>query len=131
MLKMAGDRAANDILTSFESPLKQRYLLNKGYISPLLHGRMTRYREMYKESYQMISVALGKMSEPKLVQAVHNGVVKTLTYKVKSTDKLIKDIELKIDINFKYGLADYYLYVTSTDGFLNKQNVLPSDPRKT
>jgi hypothetical protein len=131
MLEMAGNRSVTDILASFESPLKQRYLLNKGYIAPMLHGRMTRYRDMYNESYQMISPILGKISDPRLVEITNNGVVKSLSYSLKSSETSIKDVILKIDINFKYGLSDYYLYVTSTDGFLNKQNVLPEDPRKT
>lgn len=35
-------------------------------------------------------------------------------------------VEMKIDINLEYNLADFYLYVTSKDGTLKRQNILPA-----
>jgi hypothetical protein len=48
-----------------------------------------------------------------------------MRYKLVTDADNMKFIELKIDINRQYGLADYYLYLTSKDGFLERENVLP------
>ncbi|AUP79237.1 hypothetical protein [Flavivirga eckloniae] len=124
-LKMAGDRIANDIIVSMKNGSGAYYLLKKGYVAPILHGRIMRYGNMYKEAYEMASMVIGDISDPKLFQVVNKGVVKSLSYKLKSTDENVKFIELKININNKLGLADYFLYVTTKDGILNKQNILP------
>ena len=80
---------------------------------------------MYNESYQMTSMAIGKVSSYSLFQVLDKGVIKTMRYKLETDAEDMKFIELKIDINIDYGLADYYLYLTSKDGFLKRENVLP------
>lgn len=43
-----------------------------------------------------------------------------------SDAKDMEFIELKIDMNNDYHLADFYLYVTTKDGKLKRQNIFPA-----
>lgn len=124
-LKNRGSVIVKDILTSIKHEKGARYLLNKDYMTPLVHGRIMHYTEMYNEAYAMIPVTIGKVSSFSLFQVVDKGIIKTMRYKLVTDVDNMKFIELKIDINRQYGLADYYLYLTSKDGFLERENVLP------
>jgi len=124
-LKSTGSAVVKDILTSINHEDGARYLLDKKYMTPLVHGRIMSYIDMYNESYQMTSMAIGKVSSYSLFQVLDKGVIKSMRYKLETDSEDMKFIELKIDINIDYGLADYYLYLTSKDGFLKRENVLP------
>jgi hypothetical protein len=125
-LKSTGSIIVKDILTSINQENGARYLLKKDYMTPMVHGRIMHNLEMYDESYKMISMAIGKVSKYRLFQVLDKGIIKTMRYKLETDTDDMKFIELKIDINADYGLADYYLYLTSNDGFLQRQNVLPT-----
>lgn len=124
-LKKTGSEIIKDILTSFTHEDGARYLLNKDYMTPLVHGRIMRYTEIYNEAYTMIPMIIGKVSTYSLFQVVDKGIIKTMRYKLVTDTEDMKFIELKIDVNLEYGLADYYLYLTSKDGYLQRENVLP------
>ncbi|GAF06042.1 hypothetical protein [Saccharicrinis fermentans] len=124
-LKSTGNKVAKDIITSMNHKDGVRFLKEKDYITPLVHGRIMRGMEMYNESFQMASVAIGNVEKISLFQVVDKGVIKTMRYKLKTDDKSLKFIELKIDVNVNYKLADFYLYLTSHDGFLKRENVFP------
>lgn len=125
-LKSTGSMIVKDILTSFNHEDGARYLLDKDYITPLVHGRIMLNTEKYEESYQMIPMVIGKVSKFRLFQVLDKRIIKTMRYKLETDSDDMKFIELKIDINPEYGLADYYLYLTSKDGFLKRQNILPA-----
>ncbi|MEN8187871.1 MAG: hypothetical protein ABFR05_12145 [Bacteroidota bacterium] len=124
-LKKTGSLIVKDILTSITHEDGARYLLNKAYMTPLVHGRIMRYMDMYNGAYAMIPMTIGKVSTYSLFQVVDKGIIKTMRYKLVTDTDDMKFIELKIDVNIEYGLADYYLYLTSKDGFLQRENVLP------
>lgn len=124
-LKKAGSVIVKDILISINHKNGPRYLLDKRYMTPMVHGRIMHYTEMYNEAYAMIPMAIGKVSTYSLFQVIDKGVITTMRYKLVTDSDDMKFIELKIDVNQQYGLADYYLYVTSKDGFLKRENVLP------
>jgi hypothetical protein len=94
-------------------------------MTPMVHGRIMHNLEMYNESYKMVSMTIGKVSKYRLFQVVDKGIIKTMRYKLETDAEDMKFIELKVDINGNFGLADYYLYLTSKDGFLQRQNILP------
>ncbi|MFA8433381.1 MAG: hypothetical protein ACEPOZ_02590 [Marinifilaceae bacterium] len=124
-LKSRGSLVVKDILTSINHEDGARFLLDKDYMTPMVHGRIMHNLEMYSESYKMIPKIIGKVSKYSLVQVVDKGLIKTMRYKLETDSNDMKFIELKVDINIDYGLADYYLYVTSKDGMLQRQNILP------
>ncbi|GEM_PF-2502154 len=124
-LKNTGSLIVKDILISINHEKGARYLLNKKYMTPLVHGRIMHYTEMYKEAYAMIPLTIGNISTFSLFQVVDKGIIKTMRYKLVTDTDNMKFIELKIDINQKYGLADYYLFLTSKDGLLKRENILP------
>jgi len=125
-LKKTGSIIAKDILTSINHEDGARYLTKKEYITPMVHGRIMKFSKMYEESYQMAPVLIGKVSKYKLFQVLDKGIVKTLRYKLETDKEDMEFIELKIDINREYGLADFYIYVTSKDGILKRENILPA-----
>lgn len=47
-----------------------------------------------------------------------------MRYKLETDTENMEFIELKIDVNQQYELADFYLYLTSKDGLLIRENVL-------
>lgn len=124
-LKKTGSVIVKDILTSITHEDGARYLLNKDYMTPLVHGRIMHYTDMYNEAYAMIPMTIGKVWTYSLFQVIDKGIIKTMRYKLVTDTDDMKFIELKIDVNIEYGLADYYLYLTSKDGFLQRENVLP------
>ncbi len=124
-LKKAGSVIVKDFLTSLNHEKKALFLLDHDYITPLFHGRIMKHTKMYNEAHFMISMIIGKVSIDSLFQVIDKGVIKTMRYKLVSDSDEMKFIEFKIDINQQYRLADYYLYLTSKDGFLRRENVLP------
>nr|WP_321452602.1 hypothetical protein [uncultured Carboxylicivirga sp.] len=124
-LKSTGSAMVKDILTSLNHKEGAQYLLDKDYVTPLVHGRIMHNLEMYNESYQMVSMAIGKVSSYSLFEVLDKGLIKSMRYKLESDAKNMKFIELKVDVNDELGLADYYLYLTTNDGFLKRENVLP------
>lgn len=124
-LKKTASLMVKDILTSFNHKDGARFLLDKNYTTPMVHGRIMYNLEMYNESYKMISMTIGKVSKYSLFQAVDKNLIKTMRYKLVTDSDDFEFIELKLDVNIEYGLADYYLYVTSKDGILKRENVLP------
>jgi hypothetical protein len=124
-LKKTGSKVVKDILTAMNKTDGARFLLDMDYITPLVHGRIMNSLEMYNESFNMASIAIGKVSKYNLFQVVDKGVIKTMRYKLTTDSDGMKFIELKVDINVDYGLADFYLYLTSEDGFLKRENVFP------
>lgn len=124
-LKKTGGVIVKDFLTSLNHEKRARFLLDHDYMTPLFHGRIMRHTEMYNEAHSMISMTIGKVSTYSLFQVVDKGIIKTMRYKLVSDSDDMKFIEFKIDINKQYRLVDYYLYLTSKDGFLKRENVLP------
>lgn len=124
-LKKTGSTIVKDFLTSLNHEKGARYLIDHDYMTPLFHGRIIRQTEMYNEAHSMISMTIGKVSTYSLFQVVDKGIIKTMRYKLVTDTDDMEFIEFKIDVNLDYGLADYYLYLTSKDGFLKRENVLP------
>lgn len=124
-LKRTGNTAARDILISINHEDGARYLLRKDYVTPMVHGRIMQNLEMYNESYGMVAATIGKVSKYTLFQVINRGIVKTMRYKLTTDSEYTEKVELMLDINNTYGLADYYLYVTTVDGVLERKNVLP------
>jgi hypothetical protein len=124
-LKKTGSTIVKDFLTSLNHEKGARYLIDHDYMTPLFHGRVMRQTEMYNEAHSMISMTIGKVSSFSLFQVVDKGIIKTMRYKLVTDTDDMDFIEFKIDVNLDYGLADYYLYLTSKDGFLKRENVLP------
>lgn len=124
-LKSMGDLIVNDILSSISHEKGARFLLDKDYITPMVHGRILHNLNMYNESYIMIPMVIGEVSNYSLFQVLDKGILNTLRYKIETDSEDMKFIELMVDINNSYGLADYYLYVTSNDGLLQRHNILP------
>jgi hypothetical protein len=124
-LKKTGSIIVKDFLTSLNHEKGARFLLDHDYMTPLFHGRIMRQTEMYNEAHSMISMTIGKVSSYSLFQVIDKGVIKTMRYKLVSDSDNMKFIEFRIDVNQQYGLADYFLYLTSKDGFLKSENVLP------
>lgn len=69
-LKKTGSAIIKDILISINHADGARFLLNKDYMTPLVHGRIMRYTEMYNEAYTMIPMTIGKVSTYNLFQVV-------------------------------------------------------------
>lgn len=124
-LKKAGSVIVKDIITSLNHESRAKYLLVKDYMTPMLHGRIVHNSEMYDESYLMVSIIIGKVSTYRLFEVIDKGNLKTMRYKLETDNDDMKFVELQIDVNQQYGLADYYLLLTSKDGFLKGENVLP------
>ncbi|MBI9069929.1 MAG: hypothetical protein JEZ09_21760 [Salinivirgaceae bacterium] len=124
-LKSKGGLIVKDILTSINHEEGARFLLSKDYVTPMVHGRIMHNQDSYNESYMLIPMAIGKVSKYSLFQVVDKGLIKTMRYKLVTDATDMKFIELKIDINIDYGLADFYLYLTSNDGAFKRQNILP------
>lgn len=124
-LKSKGDSMVNDIITSLTHKDGARFLMNKDYITPLAHARIIQNLEMYNESYKRASEIIGKVSGYQLFQVVDKQIVKTMRYQLETKNDKLDFIELKVDINRNLGLADFYLYVTSKDGCLKRENILP------
>jgi len=124
-LKKRGSVVVKDILASINHSDGARFLLHKDYMTPMVHGRIIHNSELYSKTYEMIPKIIGKVLKYKLFQVVDKGLVKTMRYKLETDAEDLKFIELKLDINIEYGLADYYLYVTSNNGMLKRQNILP------
>jgi hypothetical protein len=121
-----GALMASDILNLIIRKEGPEFLLDKDYITPLVHGRIMTNLESYKKSWYLISLTIGKESRYELFQVLDKRIIKTMRYKVYTDNPNIDFVELKIDINSDYKLADYYLYVTTKDGKFNRQNILPA-----
>lgn len=124
-LKKIGNIIAQDILVSIRHEEGVRYLLNKNYITPMVHGRIMHNLDTYQESYTITALFLGEVSKISLFQVIDKKIIKTLRYKLYADTVNLEFIELKIDINNEYGLADFYLYITTSDGKLKRKNILP------
>ena len=124
-LKQTGGKVVKDILSAMNMEDGARFLLDMDYVTPLVHGRMMNSLEMYNESFKMTSMVIGKVSKYSLFQVVDKGVIKSMRYKLTTDSDDLKFIELKVDINVDYGLADFYLYLTSKDGFMKRENIFP------
>jgi hypothetical protein len=124
-LKKTGSLVVKDILESIKHKEGARFLLDKDYMTPMVHGRIMHNLDSYSESYMLIPMAIGNVSKYRLFQVVDKGLIKTMRYKLETDATDMKFIELKVDINIDYGLADFYLYLTSNDGEFNRQNILP------
>lgn len=124
-LKRTGSKVVKDIITSINHKDGARHLLDMDYITPLVHARITTNTEMYNESFQMTSLLIGKVTKYSLFQVLDKGVIKTMRYKLTTDTNTMKFIELKVDINSNYGLADFYLYITSKDDLLKRENIFP------
>jgi len=124
-LKRTGSVIAKDILQSFKHANGANYLLDKDYTTPLVHARIKVNGRFYTESYSMIDLIVGKVNNYSLFQVVDKGLIKTMRYKLNTENENLKFVELKIDVNIDYQLADYYLYVSTNDGTLKRQNILP------
>ncbi|MBK3517176.1 hypothetical protein [Carboxylicivirga marina] len=124
-LKNRGSMIVKDILKSFKNENGARYLLHKDYMTALVHGRIVQNANMYKEAYEYVPITIGKIASYSLFQVLDKGLIKTMRYQLKTDSETMEFIELKIDVNIEMGLADYYLYVTSKDGFVKRENILP------
>ena len=124
-LKTKGSLIVGDILKSLNHSDGARYLLGKDYVTPMVHGRIMMNQEKYNKSYSMGALILGKVSQYKLVQVIDKGLIKSMRYQLTTDNKDLKFVELKIDINIEYTLADFYLYVTDFNGILKRDNILP------
>ena len=129
-LKETGSVIVNDILTSFNHKHGAYSLLDKDYMTPLLHAKIKRYIKTYNNVYAMMQLAVGKISSYKLFQVIDKGVIRTMRYKLETDNKNLDFVELKIDVNLANGLADYYLYVTTKDGSVQRENILPQTINK-
>ena len=130
-LKDYGSTIIDEIITSFNHKDKALYLTISRFTTPLICARITYNTSAYKESYDMIQLILGKITQYKLFQVVDKGVVKTMRYKIacENADKF-KFVELKIDVNINFKLVNYYLYLTSKNGELKRENILPKAIKK-
>ena len=117
---------AQDITNSFKDEKGAKYLTEYNYATPILSAGISRYDAMYKKSYKMINLVLGELDSPTLIKAKHKPHnIKSMYYALTSTKEDISSVTLMLDINIDNNLAKYYLMVTSKDGKLNNQNVLP------
>ncbi len=124
-LKERGLLKAKDILTSFNDERGAAYLLTTDYITPKIHGGITSSTKSFEKSYLLIKVSLGDLSLLELYKVVQKEYVKTMYYKLKSSNDFIHDVNLLIDFNEDYKLAGYYLYALDDDGLLKGKNLLP------
>ncbi len=125
-LKSRGSIIVRDILKSINHKDGARYLLDKDYMTPLVHGRIMHNTQIYREAYGYIPMTIGKISSFSLFQVLDKGLIKTMRYQLKTDAENLEFVELKIDVNIELGLADYYLYITSKDGLLKRENILPA-----
>lgn len=125
-LKSTGSKIMKDILISFNHEKGAKFLLHKDYTTPMVHGRIMHNTDLYDDAYMMIPFTIGKVSQYKLFQVVDKGIVKCMRYKLTTDSDDMEFIEVMIDINEEYNLADFYLFVTSKDGMLKRQNILPA-----
>lgn len=117
---------AEDITSSFNDDKGAEYITEYNYVTPILSAGINRYETMYKEAYLMINLVLGEINSPVLMKAEHKPHgIKSMQYKLTSPKEDIDSVTLMLDINVDNNLAKYYLMVTSKDGTLNNQNVLP------
>ncbi|WP_394747283.1 hypothetical protein [Spongiimicrobium salis] len=127
--KNRGELIVGDILTSLNHPDGARYLLDKEYITPKIHGRIMSNLDMYNEAYVMGTAIIGSITDYELFEVVDKKILKTMRYRLITANEDIKAVELKIDVSNTYRLADFYLYATSTDGTLEYVNILPESFR--
>ncbi len=124
-LKVRGAIILEDILTSLKHKDGARFLLTRAYVTPMVHGSIMKNPDLYNASYVMAKMSIGKITGDSLFQVLDKGIIKTMRYKLKTDSKNMSFVELKIDINNNYNLADYYLYLTSKDGSFDEENILP------
>jgi len=124
-LSERGSLIVKDILNSFTHEDGARSLLNNDYVTPMVHGRIVRNEEKYKDAYFTIFFTIGKPSKYSLFQVLDKGLIKTLRYKLISKNSELKFIELALDINKENNLADFYLYITTKDGKMKRVNYIP------
>lgn len=124
-LRYVGKIKAEDILQSFKSEKGAMFLLDTEKNTPKIHGGIMSNREVYNKSYALIKMTLGELSEPELYKAVRKDYVTTLYYKLKSSEKNIKDVSLLVDINNDNNFAAYYLYALDDADVLKGKNLLP------
>ncbi len=125
-MKKTGSLAVKDIITSLNHEDGAMYLLHKDYMTPMVHARIMKNSDMYNETYQVATMIIGNVIQYQLFEVVDKGIIKTMRYKLVTDADDLEFVELKVDINNTYGLADYYLYVTSKDGLLKRKNLLPA-----
>jgi len=125
-LKKTGSTMVADILKSIKHKDGPDYLLDKNYITTKLHVRVKHNMAMYQESFLMTSLLLGKVNKYQLFQVIDKGLVKTMRYKLESEGDGMQFIELKIDVNIDFELVAMYLYLSSSDGELKRENCFPS-----
>lgn len=125
-LKERGELITTDVITSLTHEDGARYLLNKKYMTPLLHGRMMINHNQYEESYLMANLVIGKVKGFKLSEIIDKGSIKTLRYELRTDENSLVEIaELRIDINPELNLANTYLYITTKDGKFKRSNIFP------
>ncbi|NMM49588.1 hypothetical protein [Marinigracilibium pacificum] len=119
-----GSHIVQDILYSFKSDEGPDYLLDKKYITPKIYQGI-RNSYAFNESYLLIQSLLGDIKSYRLFGAEQTHVVRSLRYKLTVENEGFKFVELKIDLNLNDDLAGYYLYVTTEDGQIKHENLLP------
>lgn len=124
-LKYTGGVIVDDIIMSFNHEKGARFLLDKRYTTPMVHGRIMKNLRLYNDTYTMIPLVIGKVSKHRLFQVVNKGIIKSMRYQLYTDNNMMKSIELTIDVNLDNKLADFYLYVTTKDGKTLRENVLP------
>ncbi|QCK15036.1 hypothetical protein [Mangrovivirga cuniculi] len=120
-----GSHIVQDILKSIRSDEGAHYLIEKEYITPKIYQGIRNSGSAFGESYFLINMMLGNVKSYKLFGGEQTQIIKSLRYKLKVENQDLKFVELKIDLNAEDDLAGYYLYVTSKDGKLKHENLLP------
>ena len=118
---------ADGILNSFKEENGVDYLFRIEHVTPILTAGINRYKTTFEESYSRLNSILGDLSSPELIKVVKKPHLKSFHYKLTSSneDLTISSVTLMLDINVDYNLANFYLVVTSKDGKLTNQSVLP------
>lgn len=130
-LKNTGDQIVKDVLESiaytetFADNKGAGFLLNKHYTTPKLHGGIKKFSTTYDKAYFNINRILGKITSYELFEVIDKGIIKSMRYKLEVEAEDIKFVELKLDVNRENNLVAFYLYLSSVDGRLKRQNVLP------
>ncbi|MBJ2174787.1 hypothetical protein JBL43_11100 [Aureibaculum sp. A20] len=121
------ENLAEGILNSFDDKNGVDYLFRINNITPILTAGIKRYKIIFEESYSRLNSILGDLTSPELIKVVQKPYLKSFRYKLTSSneDITISSVTLILDINVDYNLANFYLMVTSKNGKLINQSVLP------
>lgn len=120
-----GSHIVKDIFSSFSSDKGARYLLDKKYITPKIYQGINNSGQAFDKSYFMIRMMLGKIESFKLFGGEQTHFIRSLRYKLEVENEDLKFVELKIDLNENDDLAGYYLFITTKDGEIKHENLLP------